>query len=104
MIQGKQYSSSTSHCFINIAGRLNASHRSKVVGTWTSFCRYHPPGSLAVHQWERTTVRTRKGVSLRANCSNHWHFSKFYESQIETAEKLENVAKSVVLENWKICA
>lgn len=73
MIQGKKYSSSTSHCFINIVGRLNASHRSKVVGTWISFCRYHPPGSLAVHWWERTTGRTREGVSLRANHSNHRH-------------------------------
>lgn len=32
---------------INTAGRLNVSHKSKVLGTcWTLFCRYHIPASV----------------------------------------------------------
>lgn len=41
---GKRYPSSTSHYVLSIAGRLSASHKFKVLGTyWTSFCRYCIP-------------------------------------------------------------
>lgn len=44
---GKRYPSPTSDYVINIAGRLNVSHKSKVLGTcWTLFCRYHIPASV----------------------------------------------------------